>query len=57
MIQRLGEILPPGQDVYKRQQLTQALDLKPNTLVLVAAGAAATKSVGVLIKTFGARCV
>ena len=38
------------------QELTQTLDLKPNTLVLVAAGAAATKSVGVLIKTFGAAC-
>ena len=39
-----------------QEQLTQALDLKPNTLVLVAAGPAATKSVGVLIKTFGAAC-
>ena len=39
-----------------QEQLIQALDLKPNTLVLVAAGAAATKSVGVLIKTFGAVC-
>ena len=39
-----------------QQELTQTLDLKPNTLVLVAAGAAATKSVGVLIKTFGAAC-
>ena len=39
-----------------QQELTQILDLKPNTLVLVAAGAAATKSVGVLIKTFGAAC-
>ena len=39
-----------------QQELTKALDLKPNTLVLVAAGAAATKSVGVLIKTFGAAC-
>ena len=39
-----------------QQELTEALDLKPNTLVLVAAGPAATKSVGVLIKTFGAAC-
>ena len=39
-----------------QEQLTQALDLKPNTLVLVAAGAAATKSVSVLIKTFGVAC-
>ena len=39
-----------------QQELTQTLDLKPNTLVLVAAGAVATKSVGVLIKTFGAAC-
>ena len=39
-----------------QQELTETLDLKPNTLVLVAAGPAATKSVGVLIKTFGAAC-
>lgn len=37
-----------------QQELTETLDLKPNTLVLVAAGPAATKSAGVLIKTFGA---
>ena len=39
-----------------QQELTETLDLKPNTLVLVAAGPAATKSAGVLIKTFGAAC-
>ena len=32
------------------------LTLAPNTLVVVAAGASATKSAGVLIKTFGAAC-
>ena len=39
-----------------RSQLEQVLTLAPNTLVVVAAGAAATKSAGVLIKTFGAAC-
>ena len=39
-----------------QQELTETLDLKPNTLVLVAAGPAATKSAGVLIKAFGAAC-
>ena len=37
-----------------RAELEQVLDLKPNTLVVVAAGESATKSAGVLIKTFGA---
>ena len=40
-----------------RPQLEQVLTLAPNTLVVVAAGASATKSAGVLIKTFGAACV
>ena len=39
-----------------RPQLEQVLTLAPNTLVVVATGAAATKSAGVLIKTFGAAC-
>ena len=39
-----------------RPQLEQVLTLAPNTLVVVAAGASATKSSGVLIKTFGAAC-
>ena len=39
-----------------RPQLEQVLTLAPNTLVVVAAGAAATKSAGVLIKTFGTAC-
>ena len=39
-----------------RPQLEQVLTLAPNTLVVVAAGASATKSTGVLIKTFGAAC-
>ena len=37
-----------------RAELEQVLDLKQNTLVVVAAGESATKSAGVLIKTFGA---
>ena len=39
-----------------KEDLTKALDLQPNTLVVVAAGEYATKSVGVMIKTFGAAC-
>ena len=39
-----------------RPQLEQVLTLAPNTLVVVAAGESATKSVGVMIKTFGAAC-
>ena len=39
-----------------KEELAKALDLQPNTLVVVAAGAYATKSVGVMIKTFGAAC-
>ena len=39
-----------------RPQLEQVLTLAPNTLVVVAAGASATKSAGVLIKTFGVAC-
>ena len=39
-----------------KEELAKVLDLKPNTLVVVAAGESATKSVGVMIKTFGAAC-
>ena len=39
-----------------KAELAKVLDLKPNTLVVVAAGEYATKSAGVLIKTFGAAC-
>ena len=39
-----------------KAELEKVLDLKPNTLVVVAAGEYATKSAGVLIKTFGAAC-
>ncbi len=39
-----------------KAELEKVLSLKPNTLVVVAAGEYATKSVGVLIKTFGAAC-
>ena len=38
-----------------KQELVSRLDLKPNTLVVIAAGASATKLTGVLIKTFGAK--
>ena len=37
-------------------ELGKIIDLKPGTLLLAAAGEYATKSVGVLIKTFGAAC-
>ena len=39
-----------------KDELAKVLDLKPNTMVVVAAGQYATKSVGVMIKTFGAAC-
>ena len=39
-----------------RGELEKSLSLKPNTLVVVAAGEAAVKSSGVMIKTFGAAC-
>ncbi|MDY2968329.1 MAG: aspartate--tRNA ligase [Vescimonas coprocola] len=39
-----------------RPQLEQVLTLAPNTLVVVAAGATATQSAGVLIKPGGAAC-
>ena len=38
----------------KRAEIEKLIDLKPNTLVVLAAGELATKSVGVMIKTFGA---
>ena len=37
-----------------KDELTERLGLTPNTLVVIAAGASATKLTGVLIKTFGA---
>ena len=39
-----------------KEALAKVLALKPNTLVVVAAGESATKSVGVMIKTFGSAC-
>lgn len=39
-----------------KDALAEKISLKPNTLVVVAAGEQATKSVGVMIKTFGAAC-
>ena len=39
-----------------RDELEKKLDLSPNTLVVVAAGDQAVKSVGVMIKFFGANC-
>ena len=47
----IGKFVAPVKD-----ELGKVLNLKPNTLVVVAAGEYATKSVGVLIKTFGAAC-
>ena len=47
----IGKFVVPVKD-----ELSKVLDLKPNTLVVVAAGESATKSVGVMIKTFGAAC-
>ena len=47
----IGKFVAPVKD-----ELAKVLTLKPNTLVVVAAGEYATKSVGVLIKTFGAAC-
>ncbi|MBP0970209.1 MAG: aspartate--tRNA ligase [Oscillospiraceae bacterium] len=39
-----------------RDGLSEKLDLSPNTLVVVAAGELAVKSIGVMIKFFGANC-
>ena len=39
-----------------KEELGKILDLSPNTLVVVAAGDQAVKSVGVMIKFFGANC-
>ncbi len=39
-----------------KEALTERLGLEPGTLVVVAAGEQATKSMGVMIKTFGAAC-
>ena len=39
-----------------KEELKNKLDLSPNTLVVVAAGESAVKSVGVMIKIFGANC-
>ena len=47
----IGKFVVPVKD-----ELGKVLNLKPNTLVVVAAGEYATKSAGVLIKTFGAAC-
>ena len=47
----IGKFVAPLKD-----ELGKKLNLAPNTLVVVAAGESATKSVGVMIKTFGAAC-
>ena len=47
----IGKFVAPLKD-----ELGKVLSLAPNTLVVVAAGESATKSVGVMIKTFGAAC-
>ena len=40
----------------KAAELTEALNLKPNTLVVLSAGDLAVKNTGVVIKTFGPAC-
>ena len=52
--QRTDEVGGFGGRAVKLGQLAQRLGLTPNTLVVIAAGASATKLTGVLIKTFGA---
>ena len=39
-----------------REELGKVISLRPNTVVIVAAGELATKNAGVIIKTFGAEC-
>ena len=49
-------VLAGGVAKFFNAAACKALDLAPNTLVLVAAGELATKQIGVMIKTFGAAC-
>ena len=49
-------VLAGGVAKFFSEAAVKALNLAPNTLVLVAAGELATKQIGVMIKTFGAAC-
>ena len=40
----------------KKAELTEKLNLRPNTLVCLSAGKQAVKAAGVMVKTFGANC-
>ena len=51
-----GELAGGIAKFVNKEKAAGFLALKPNTLVVVAAGELATKSVGVMIKTFGANC-
>ena len=51
-----GELAGGIAKFVNKEKAAGLLALKPNTLVVVAAGELATKSVGVMIKTFGANC-
>ena len=51
-----GELAGGIAKFVNKEEAAGLLALKPNTLVVVAAGELATKSVGVMIKTFGANC-
>ena len=51
-----GELAGGIAKFIDKDAAVKLLDLAPNTLVVVAGGELATKSVGVMIKTFGAAC-
>lgn len=51
-----GELAGGIAKFVNKDEAAKLLNLAPNTLVVVAAGECATKSVGVMIKTFGAAC-
>ena len=51
-----GELAGGIAKFVNKEEAAGLLALKPNSLVVVAAGELATKSVGVMIKTFGANC-
>ena len=51
-----GELAGGIAKFVNKEEAAGLLALKPNTLVVVAAGELATKSVGVMIKTFGTNC-
>ena len=55
-IDESGELAGGIAKFVNKEEAAGLLALKPNTLVVVAAGELATKSVGVMIKTFGANC-